>query len=98
MITSHKKEALDVIERMLDKKFKSLHPNSKPSILRLSQGTQSQNSISNTLASPVITAASDRNLEENIDAINADLETQLSTLTASLKTKIEAQKHSAIFG
>lgn len=93
VITSHKKEALDVIERMLDKKFKAIHPHAKPSILRLSQNTQSHNSINNTLASPVIIAASDRSLESNLTAVESDLKNQVEDLTHSLTSKIEAQKH-----
>lgn len=92
VITSHKKEALDVIERMLEKKFKTIHPHAKPSILRLSRNTQSHNSINNTLASPVIVAASDRSLEANVPAIESDLREKVETLTDSITNKIEAQK------
>ena len=37
VITSHKTEALDVVERMLTDKFKGLHPHSKPSVIRISK-------------------------------------------------------------
>ncbi len=45
VLTSHKKQALDVIDEALTEQFKKLHPRSKPSVLRLekergAQGTR----------------------------------------------------------
>jgi len=37
VLTSHKKQALDVIDRMLTDKFRNLHPKAKPSVIRLSR-------------------------------------------------------------
>ena len=48
VITSHKKEALDVIDRMLTDKYKSLHPQAKPSIVRMDKETGSANNLQNT--------------------------------------------------
>jgi len=72
VITSHKKAALDVIERMLTDKFKDLHPKSKPSILRLDEVDSGINSIQNTLSNPVIAAANNRVNQYNEDAVEND--------------------------
>ena len=74
VITSHKKQALDVIDEFLTEQFKKLHPRSKPSILRLerSRGPSSLNNITNTLSSPVINAARTRFHQFNREAVEND--------------------------
>ncbi|NCC61645.1 MAG: hypothetical protein EOM12_12050, partial [Verrucomicrobiae bacterium] len=72
VITSHKKEALDVIDRMLTDNFKALHPQSKPSIVRIDKETGSENNLQNTLQSAVINAANDRALHFNEEAVAND--------------------------
>ena len=77
VITSHKKAAIDVIDGMMTERFKKLHPNAKPSIMRISKkNSDSVNNFENTLASPVISAATNRYNEFNIDAVNKDIEKQ----------------------
>jgi len=72
VITSHKKEALDVIDRMLTDKYKSLHPQAKPSIVRMDRETGSANNFHNTLQNAVVNAATERALEYNSAAIIED--------------------------
>jgi len=83
VITSHKQEALDVIDRMLSDKFEHLHPQAKPSIVRMDSQTGSPNGLQNTLQTAVINAANDRALEYNQSAIETDtnrIETELRTV------------------
>ena len=74
VITSHKKQALDVIDQALTEQFKTFHPHSKPSVLRLEKprGPSSLNNIHNTLSSPVINAARNRSQQMNMDAVTKD--------------------------
>lgn len=72
VVTSHKKEALDVIDRMLTEKFKKLHPQAKPSIVRMDQETGSANNLLNTLQTSVINAANERTLSFNEHAFQSD--------------------------
>ncbi|MDD5322418.1 MAG: AAA domain-containing protein [Methylococcales bacterium] len=89
VITSHKQDALDVIDRMLTDKYKSLHPTSKPSIVRMDKETGSANNLLNTLQSSVLGAATQRALEYNKAAIEND-EKKLSTkLTAAIEQILE---------
>ncbi|MBU0734417.1 MAG: AAA family ATPase, partial [Proteobacteria bacterium] len=83
VVTSHKKQALDVIDQALTEQFKKLHPRSKPSVLRLekSRGPAGLNSLQNTLSSPVINAARSRSQQINKEAVAKDRE--------SLYTQIE---------
>lgn len=81
VITSHKKAALDVIERMLTDKFKSLHPQSKPSVLRLDDNDKGINSIQNTLSNPVISAANNRVNQFNKEAVEKDIKDWKSKIT-----------------
>ncbi|HEY5536174.1 MAG TPA: AAA domain-containing protein [Ignavibacteria bacterium] len=74
VISSHKKAALDVIERMLTDKFKQLHPQSKPSVLRLDDLDKGINSIQNTLSSPVLSAANNRVNQFNDEAVKKDID------------------------
>jgi len=72
VITSHKAPALDVIDRMLTDTFRKLHPQAKPSLVRLDKDSGSINNLSNTLQNAVVNAASERTLEYNREAIEND--------------------------
>ena len=76
VVTSHKKQALDVIDQALTEQFKKLHPRSKPSVLRLekARGPSGLNSLQNTLSSPVINAARSRSQQVNKEAVAKDRE------------------------
>jgi len=73
VVTSHKKAALDVIDRMMIDKFRALHPESKPSILRISRDNISINNFENTLSDPVISASNKRVNQFNEEAVEKDL-------------------------
>ncbi|MEA1935713.1 MAG: AAA family ATPase, partial [Thermodesulfobacteriota bacterium] len=72
VITSHKKQALDVIDRMLTDKFRNLHPKAKPSIIRLSKNGKSINGLENSLQNAVINAAAGRANDYNEQAAEQD--------------------------
>ncbi|MBW1704052.1 MAG: AAA family ATPase [Deltaproteobacteria bacterium] len=72
VITSHKKQALDVIDRMLTDKFRDLHPMAKPSIIRLAKNGKSINSLENSLQNAVINAAGSRANDYNEQAAEKD--------------------------
>lgn len=74
VVTSHKKQALDVIDTMLTERFKMLHPRSKPAVLRLEKpgGPATLNSMDNTLSTQVINGARNRAYDMNRDAVAAD--------------------------
>ena len=91
VITSHKKEALDVIDRMLTEKFKMLHPKAKPAIVRFGKNGKTLNTLDNTLQNAVINAAGNRAHNYNEQATAKDLE----TTTAQVKKKLESQLSSA---
>lgn len=74
VITSHKKAALDVIDRMLTDKFRMLHPKAKPSVMRITQDESGINTSQNTLSGPVISAANNRVNEFNEEAVRKDIE------------------------
>ncbi len=93
VVTSHKKEALDVIDRMMSDKFKSLHPQAKPSIVRMDVETGSANNFSNTLTSAVISGATERVLEYNDKAIVEDSEKVAKHLENILQSRIKAAEH-----
>jgi len=84
VITSHKTAALDVIDRMLTDKFKELHPQTKPSILRISKDDRLINSYQNTLAGPVVSGATNRTNQFNEEAVNKDKDTWNRTITSQL--------------
>ncbi|MBA7526906.1 hypothetical protein ES705_19077 [subsurface metagenome] len=73
VVTSHKKAALDVIDQMMTDKFRALHPESKPSILRISRDDISINNFANTLSDPVISASNKRVNQFNEEAVEKDL-------------------------
>jgi hypothetical protein len=87
VITSHKKQALDVIDRMLTDKFRDLHPNAKPSIIRLSKNGKSINALENSLQNAVINATGDRANDYNSQAVEQDEK----ELKRSVSEKIEKQ-------
>lgn len=74
VITSHKRQALDVIDDMLTEQFKGLHPQSKPSVLRLTSdaATRTANDYGNTLTGPSVNGASRRADNVNRPAIESD--------------------------
>ncbi|MFW6173144.1 MAG: AAA domain-containing protein, partial [Elusimicrobiota bacterium] len=83
LISSHKKQALDVVEDKLTKQFRNLHPRAKPSILRLTKSSNKGeivNNLDNTLASTVIDSATERALEFNSKAIEEDKKQLLQKL------------------
>lgn len=89
VITSHKNEALDVIDRMLTDKYKTLHPQAKPSIVRMDKETGSANNLQNTLQSSVVGAANERALDYNKEAVEND-ERKLGTkLISAVEKKIQ---------
>lgn len=95
VITSHKKEALDVVDRMLTDKFKSLHPYAKPSIIRLTRSydakkIDSLNAVDNSLSLPAIDAATARVSEFNPELIKSD--------RSRIEKRLEAQIFQAIEG
>jgi superfamily I DNA and/or RNA helicase len=89
IITSHKQEALDVIDRMLTDKYKSLHPQAKPSIVRMDKETGSANNLQNTLTNAVIGAANERALEYNEEATVTDEERLGNKLIETIKIKLK---------
>jgi len=76
LITSHKRAALDVLDQMMTEQFKKLHPESKPSIIRLSKGETSVNRYNTTLATQYISSATQRRnkYEDESAAIKKDIE------------------------
>jgi hypothetical protein len=76
VITSHKQQALDVIDDALTEQFRKVHPQSKPAVLRLQSGKESAgiNSLENTLSSAAVNAASRRAGEFNTEAVETDRE------------------------
>ena len=104
IITSHKKEALDVVDRMLTDKFKSLHPHAKPSIIRLTRTydakkIDSLNAIDNSLSLPAIDAATARVSEFQPEVIESDrsriekrLEDQIARVIGGIREYPEKTK------
>lgn len=90
IITSHKKEALDVVERMLTDKFKALHPHTKPSVIRLSKNNDltTLNTIDNSLSSPVIDGAARRADDFNLAAVERDRSKVREGLEQTISTAI----------
>ncbi|MFH1544045.1 MAG: AAA domain-containing protein [Patescibacteria group bacterium] len=83
LISSHKKQALDVVEEKLTQQFKKLHPRAKPAIMRLTTKSnlgETPNNIESTLSSAAINSASDRALNFNKEAIEKDKETLLEKI------------------
>ena len=93
VITSHKQEALDVIDWMLTDKYKSLHPQSKPSIVRLDKETDSLNSLQNTLTAAVVGAANDRVLNYNEIATENDKNRLTCKVVESITDKLNQSEN-----
>ncbi|MFC2166899.1 AAA domain-containing protein [Acidobacteriota bacterium] len=87
VITSHKKQALDVIDGMLTEKFHNLHPKAKPSIVRISKNGESINTLVNTLQNTVINAAGNRANDYNQQAIEKDMK----RVETEIEKKLEKQ-------
>lgn len=86
VITSHKKQALDVIENQLMEQFKKLHPRAKPSIVRLSSAKEKTlNSIENSLSNPSINHANQREASVNLDALEQDIQEIEKKLQGNVK-------------
>jgi very-short-patch-repair endonuclease len=94
IITSHKKEALDVVERMLTDKFRKLHPHSKPSVIRISRDQElaTLNTIENSLSLPVIDAAARRAEDFNVDPVGRDKVKVQQHLAQTISTAITQTK------
>ncbi|MBM3855907.1 MAG: hypothetical protein FJ399_22600, partial [Verrucomicrobia bacterium] len=86
LVTSHKQQALDVIDNVLIEQFRTVHPRAKPPVLRLTsataKGPRSPNDLENTLSSPVINAASQRHLAGNPEAVAKDRDALLERIGA----------------
>lgn len=85
VITSHKKAALDVLDRMLTDRFQKLHPRAKPALMRLSDDNSGVNTFENTLSNPVIAASTNRAHDFNAGAIHKDLETWKNKIDEQVK-------------
>jgi very-short-patch-repair endonuclease len=88
LITSHKTQALDVVEEMLNDQFQSLHPKAKPPMLRMTTRSSlgsTSNNFRSTLASSSINAASERALNFNKEAVESDIQ--------RLQKEIEEEYH-----
>jgi len=90
VITSHKKQALDVIDRMLTDKFRDLHPKAKPSIIRLSKNGKSINSLENSLQNAVINAAGDRSNDYNEQAAEKDTKDIKETVVEKVEKQLSS--------
>jgi very-short-patch-repair endonuclease len=86
LVTSHKQQALDVIDNALIEQFRTVHPRAKPPVLRLTSltanGPRGTNDLENTLSSPVINAASQRHLAGNPEAVAKDRASLLARIGA----------------
>jgi superfamily I DNA and/or RNA helicase len=98
VVTSHKEQALDVIDQMLTDKFKDLHPKTKPSILRFAKNNENLlNSPQNTLSGPAINGAVNRVDLFNKLAVKNDKEESIKNLNKLLVNKIQVnQKYKAL--
>jgi very-short-patch-repair endonuclease len=90
VITSHKRQALDVVDRMLTDKFRDLHPKAKPSIIRLAKNGRSINSLDNSLQNAVINAAGDRANSYNIQAAEKDEEEVKRSVVSKVETQLSS--------
>jgi len=86
LVTSHKKQALDVIEDNLTQKFRHLHRRGKPAILRLDKSKEdTPNEPNKTLSNNAFNSASNRISNIDIEAVNKQLEGTFSHLTEQNK-------------
>lgn len=95
VVTSHKQQALDVIDELLTEQFKTLHPRSKPSILRLtkSDSVKTINRLENTLANPAINGAANRLEAFNPEAVQSDRERAAADVTRHFEEFWGAAEH-----
>ena len=90
LITSHKAQALDVVEETLTKQFRQIHPFAKPPILRLTKPDEKTlNSIDNTLSDAVINQTLNRTHQVNPELIVKDLERIEAQFSESISTNWE---------
>ena len=86
LVTSHKQQALDVIDDALTEQFRSVHPRAKPPVLRLTSQDANRPSNSNDpesmLATPRLAAASQRYLAGNPEAVARDRDALLTRIDA----------------
>ncbi len=97
VVTSHKKEALDVVDRMLTDKFKDCHQHAKPSIMRITKSydtgsIDSFNMVDTSLSLPVIDAATNRVNNFRIEAVEADREKLRQDIEKSIQNVLDNQK------
>ena len=89
VITSHKKQALDVIEQLLTDKFKKLHPQAKPSVIRFVKGEENKlNLPDNALSGPAISSATNRFHQFNQPALEKDKIEYLKLLESVFEKKL----------
>lgn len=88
VVSSHKKEAIDVIEGLLTTSFKKLHPNAKPSIVRIGDDDAANNKPEISFSAAVVSAAADRNSDFNIEAAEQDLKNIKVRLENALSNRI----------
>lgn len=90
LITSHKPQALDVVEEKLIEQFRDIHPYAKPPLLRLTKPDQSTlNSIDNTLSDGVINQTMNRSNQVNTVIIASDIERIEQQFTESINNNWE---------
>lgn len=86
LITSHKPQALDVVEETLTNQFRQVHPYAKPPILRLTKPDESTlNSIDNTLSDSVINQTLNRTHQINVGTVTEDLDVIEKQFSDSIK-------------
>jgi hypothetical protein len=90
LLTSHKKQALDVIDRILTDKFRNLHPKAKPSVIRLSRNGKSLNTLENSLQNAVINAAADRANSFNEEALEKDEKRLVEAAAQSIEKRLSS--------
>jgi superfamily I DNA and/or RNA helicase len=89
VITSYKPAALDVIDNMLTDKFSEIHPTAKPSLVRMGQNNDSINTIQNTLQNAVVSAATERVIEFNEEAVEKDAQITKEKIEKTINDRIK---------
>ena len=81
LITSHKKQALDVIEGYLTDKFRRLNQTGKPAIIRMDKANEGiANPPAQTLANPALNGAANRVQKTDIDVIEQRIQATLDRI------------------
>lgn len=93
LVTSHKKEALDVVEKILKERFQKLHPDAKPNVMRFSKEDTGLNSITNSLSSAPIAQAEKR--YERVDEQSEYIEQDLNSIKKNLDDKYKDYKENS---